>query len=119
MAKEKIDMIVLGLINNFLYSLVDEMTIGVVRTSFSPLTRDAFDFQCGICHVNGEMLLEGEGTLIHSLVYPGLISDWIKAHADTTYPGDIMVTNDPYSGAAHLPDIYMWYPIFIDGKIVA
>ena len=44
MAKEKIDMIVLGLINNFLYSLVDEMTIGVVRTSFSPLTRDAFDF---------------------------------------------------------------------------
>jgi len=119
MAKEKIDMIVLGLINNFLYSLVDEMTIGVVRTSFSPLTRDAFDFQCGICHRNGEMLLEGEGTLIHSLVYPGLISDWMKEHADTTYPGDIIVTNDPYSGAAHLPDIYMWYPIFIDNKIVA
>ncbi len=119
MAKEKIDMIVLGLINNFLYSLVDEMTIGVVRTSFSPLTRDAFDFQCGICHVNGEMLLEGEGTLIHSLVYPTLISNWIKAHADSTYPGDIMVTNDPYSDAAHLPDIYMWHPIFINGKIAA
>ncbi len=50
MAKEKIDIIVLGLINNFLYSVVDEMTLGVVRTSFSPLTRDAFDFQCGICH---------------------------------------------------------------------
>jgi len=119
MAKEKIDIITLGIINNFLYSLVDEMTIGVVRTSFSALTRDAFDFQCGICHADGEMLLEGEGTLIHSLVYPGLISDWIKAHADTTYPGDIMVCNDPYSGAAHLPDIYMWYPIYIDGKIVA
>jgi len=119
MAKEKIDMIVLGLINNFLYSLVDEMTLGVVRTSFSPLTRDAFDFQCGICHANGEMLMEGEGTLIHSLVYPTLISNWMKAHADSTYPGDIMVTNDPYSDAAHLPDIYMWHPIFINGKIAA
>jgi len=119
MAKEKIDIIVLRLINNFLYSLVDEMTLGVVRTSFSPLTRDAFDFQCGICHANGEMLLEGEGTLIHSLVYPGLISNWMKAHGDATYPDDIMVTNDPYSDAAHLPDIYMWHPIFINNKIVA
>jgi len=119
MAKKKIDIIVLGLINNFLYSLVDEMTLGVVRTSFSPLTRDAFDFQCGICHANGEMLLEGEGTLQHSLVYPTLINNWMKEHADTTYPGDIMVTNDPYSEAAHLPDIYMWHPIFINNKIVA
>jgi len=119
MAREKIDIIVLGLINNFLYSLVDEMTLGVVRTSFSPLTRDAFDFQCGICHANGEMLLEGEGTLIHSLVYPNLISNWMKTHGDSTYPGDVIVTNDPYSEAAHLPDIYMWHPIFIDDEIVA
>jgi len=65
------------------------------------------------------MLLEGEGTLIHSLVYPGLISNWMEAHADSTYPGDIIATNDPYSDAAHLPDIYMWHPIFIDNKIVA
>lgn len=119
MVKKKIDIIVLGLINNFLYSLVDEMTLGVVRTSFSPLTRDAFDFQCGICLANGEMLLEGEGSLQHSLVYPTLINNWMKEHADTTYPGDIMATNDPYSGAAHLPDIYMWHPIFINNKIVA
>ena len=119
MAKEQIDMIVLELINNFLYSIVDEMTLGVVRTSFSPLTRDAFDFQCGICHANGEMLLEGEGTLCHSLVYPTLISNWMKEHSDSTYPGDFIATNDPYSEAAHLPDIYMYHPIFIDGKLVA
>ncbi len=119
MAKEKIDMIVLELINNFLYSLVDEMTIGVVRTAFSPLARDSFDFQCGICHANGEMLLEGEGTLVHSLIYTYLIKNWMKAHGDSTYPGDFIVTNDPYSGAAHLPDIYMWHPIFINDKLVA
>jgi len=118
-AKEKIDIITLELINNFLYSVVDEMTIGVVRTSFSPLTRDAFDFQCGLCHASGEMLLEGEGTLSHSMVYPTLISNWMREHADTTYPDDIIFTNDPYLEAAHLPDPYIWHPIFIDGKIVA
>ena len=122
MAKEKekkIDMIVLELVNNFLYSLVDEMTIGVVRTAFSPIARDAFDFQCGICHANGEMLLEGEGTLVHSLIYTNLIRNWMEKYGDSTYPGDFIITNDPYSGAAHLPDIYTWLPIFIDGKLVA
>ena len=122
MAKEKeIDIITLGLINNFLYSVVDEMTLGLVRTSFTPLCRDAFDFQCGLCSSNarGEMLLEGEGTLLHSLVYPNLIANWQKEHRDTTYPGDLIITNDPYSEAAHLPDIYCWAPIFVGDELAA
>ena len=49
------------------------MTAAVVRTSFSPLTRDAFDFQCGICHANGDIILEGEGSLLHSLAYKYII----------------------------------------------
>jgi N-methylhydantoinase B len=65
------------------------------------------------------MLLEGEGTLIHSLVYPTLISNWLKEYRNSTYAGDIIITNDPYSGAAHLPDVYIYHPIFIGDEIVA
>jgi len=65
------------------------------------------------------MLIEGEGTLIHSLVYPNLIRNWKKEHSASTYPGDFIVTNDPYSEAAHLPDIYCWYPIFVGDEIAA
>ena len=118
---EKIDIITLGLINNFLYSVVDEMTLGLVRTSFTPLCREAFDFQCGLCSNNAEaeMLIEGEGTLVHSLVYPHLIRNWLQDHGDTTYPGGFIITNDPYSEAAHLPDIYGWYPILLENELVA
>jgi len=52
MAKKKkaqsVDLVTMYLINNLLYSLVDEMSQAVVRTSFSSLARDAFDFQCAI-----------------------------------------------------------------------
>jgi len=119
MAKEKIDMIVLQLINNFLYSLVDEMTQTVVRTSFSPLIRDAFDFQCAICRADGDVILEGEGISVYSMVYPNLIKDWMKEHADITYPGDTIITNDPYAGGSHLPDFHMYHPIFVGDKLVA
>jgi len=118
-AKEKIDIIVLQLINNFLYSLVDEMTQTVVRTSFSPLIRDAFDFQCAICRADGDVILEGEGISVYSMVYPNLIKDWLKEHRDTTYPGDTIITNDPYAGGSHLPDFHMYHPIFVGDELVA
>lgn len=120
MGKKEIDIIILELINNFMFSIVDEMTQSTVRTSFSPITRDAFDFQCGLCNAGGEMILEGEGTLIHSLVYPTLIQNLLRDFKDNIFPGDIFITNDPYSGAAHLPDVYIMRPIFIeDDRLVA
>lgn len=120
MSKEKkIDMITLELIHNFLYSLVDEMTQTVVRTSLSPICRGSFDFQCGFCQGDGELLLEGEGVAIHSLIYPTLIANWLKENRKSTYPGDIMICNDPYSDAAHLPDVFLYKPIFIGDEIAA
>ena len=36
-------------------------------------------------------------------------------------PGDICITNDPYSGyvCTHTPDLHMWKPIFWEGELVA
>ncbi|MFT5175267.1 MAG: N-methylhydantoinase B, partial [Gammaproteobacteria bacterium] len=116
---EEFNIITMQLINNFLSSAVDEMMQVAVRTSLSPITREVFDFQCGYCRADGEMLLEGEGTYIHSLIYQNLIENWLNANADDTFPGDVMITNDPYSDASHLPDMYIFRPIFIDDVLVA
>lgn len=117
--KEDIDIITMHLINNFLYSLVDEMTATVVRTSFSPLTRDAFDFQCGLCHVNGDIILEGEGSLLHSLAYKYIIEAIHQKYEGDVRPGDLFLDNDPYSEASHLPDVYLAKPVFLEEKLVA
>ena len=55
---EPFSVITMQLVNNFLSSAVDEMMQVVVRTSLSPITREVFDFQCGYCRADGEMLLE-------------------------------------------------------------
>lgn len=117
--REEIDVITMHLINNLIYSLVDEMTATVVRTSFSPLTRDAFDFQCALCKPNGEIILEGEGSLIHSLAYAGIIAAVRRKYGDAIYPGDIFLDNDPYAEASHLPDVYLVRPIFLNGELIA
>ena len=115
----KIDVVTMYLINNLLYSVVDEMASAVVRTSFSPLTRDSFDFQCSLCKADGTLILEGEGSLLHSLAYTYIIRNIHSKYGDNINPGDIFLDNDPYNEASHLPDIYMLEPIFLDGKLMA
>lgn len=114
-----IDIVTMHLINNFLYSLVDEMTAAVVRTSFSPLARDAFDFQCGLCDASGDIILEGEGSMLHSLAYKYIIEAINKKFGESVCSDDVFLDNDPYSEASHLPDVYLAKPIFLDGELVA
>ena len=116
---KKFDIITMHLVNNLLYSLVDEMSAAVVRTSFSPLSRDAMDFQCALFKADGELILEGEGSILHSLAYCYIIRSILKKFGDNLHPGDIFLDNDPYNDASHLPDIYMLEPIFLNGKLIA
>jgi N-methylhydantoinase B len=116
---QKVDIVTMYLINNLFYSLVDEMSLTVVRTSFSPLSRDAHDFQCGLFKADGTLILEGEGSILHSLAYTYIIRSILNKYDSQIYPGDIFLDNDPYSEASHLPDIYMLEPIFLNGKLIA
>src|SRR5208337_1825322 len=34
-------------------------------------------------------------------------------------PGDILALNDPFRGGMHLPDIFIFKPIFFEGEILA
>src|SRR3546814_14315532 len=35
------------------------------------------------------------------------------------HEGDIVITNDPYAGGQHLPDIQTFKPVFLDGERIA
>ena len=116
---KKVDVVTMYLINNLFYSLIDEMSLAVVRTSFSPLARDAFDFQCALFKADGELILEGEGSILHSLAYCYIIRSILEKYGDKIHPGDIFLDNDPYHEASHLPDIYMLEPLFLEGRLIA
>lgn len=116
---DKVDLVTMYLINNLLFSLVDEMSLAVVRTSFSSLARDAFDFQCAIFKANGDLIMEGEGTILHSLAYCYMIRRLLAKYGDDIHPGDVFLNNDPYHDASHLPDIYLLEPVFLKGKLIA
>ncbi|MEJ0071017.1 MAG: hydantoinase B/oxoprolinase family protein [Pseudomonadota bacterium] len=39
----------------------------------------------------------------------------LAKYGDDLHDGDAIVINDPYQGGMHLPDIFMFTPMFVDG----
>ena len=43
----------------------------------------------------------------------------LRDYGQELRPGDVYATNDPYlGGGTHLPDIYVFKPIFLDGQLL-
>jgi N-methylhydantoinase B len=102
-------------------AVIDEAEATLIRASFSPLIREAFDF--------GVLLLDGKaGSVAQSQrsmpsfvgTLPRTLSAGLERFpAESWRPGDVFATNDPWLGTGHLPDITAVRPIFKNGKPVA
>ncbi len=118
MVKKRLDPITLQVIRNGLTSIADEMAVAVVRTSYSELTRQYWDFSTGLADGLGNVVAQGLCAPIHMGSFPDALQSVLRAGANDIRPGDVFVMNDPYSGGMHLPDCYVMKPIFSDGELL-
>jgi N-methylhydantoinase B len=100
-------------------AVTDEMFVSLQRTSQSPVIYEVLDFAVGLTDAHGELVSQGNGIA-------GFLGPLGEAVRDTLVrvpdlaPGDVVATNDPYSGGgSHLSDVAMVRPIFVDGDLVA
>jgi N-methylhydantoinase B len=107
------------LFRNALTTIADNMIVSVVRTSRSEVVKSSLDFSSAICDAEGQMIAQGLALPAHlGSMMPALKGCLDRFEGDLR-PGDIMASNDPYAGASHLNDIYMFKPIYADGERVA
>lgn len=101
-------------------AIADEMAATLVRTSFSTIIRVNYDFACGIFDASGELIAQASHCAPGQLgSMPTVMRDFLKVYpVDTLAPGDVLITNDPWLGSGHSPDIYVASPIFVADKLV-
>jgi N-methylhydantoinase B len=104
-----------------LISLVDEAAAALVRTSFSTLVRESYDFSCIVTDASGQSLVQATESIPSFIgTLPETVKHFLRAFPEETLsPGDVLITNDIWLGTGHLPDITVAKPIFLDGKLVA
>lgn len=115
------DPISLEILWNRLVAITDEAAATLIRTSFSTIVRESLDFACVLLDAQGRSLAQ---CTVAPPSFIGTLPRTVKG-LTTTFPpaslrhGDVLITNDPWIGTGHLPDLNMAKPIFSQGRLVA
>ena len=96
--------------NKLFSSIAEEMGIILARSSFSANIKERRDFSCAIFDSKGELVAQAAHIPVHLGAMPMTLA-CVLAEMDMR-PGDIIITNDPYKGGSHLPDITLIEPVF-------
>jgi N-methylhydantoinase B len=117
----RFDAVEIELLWRRLISLVDEAAAALVRTSFSTLVRESYDFSCVVTDANGQSLVQATESIPSFIgTLPETVKHFIRHFPEESLqPGDVLITNDLWLGTGHLPDITVAKPIFRNGRLVA
>ncbi|HWT36722.1 MAG TPA: hydantoinase B/oxoprolinase family protein, partial [Paraburkholderia sp.] len=117
MTQRNVDPITFAVVKNALDTIVDDMAFAVMRTARSPIIRDVLDYSVTMCDAKGRILAQAKTVALHLGAVPDAVDVIIDKYASTVEPGDVIILNDPYEGGMHLPDIFMFKPIFHENRL--
>lgn len=105
-----VDPVMLEIFNNLFASIAEQMGGTLQQTSFSTNVKERLDFSCAVFSPSGDLVVNAP----HIPVHLGAMSETVKgvlADNPDLAPGDVIVTNDPYRGGSHLPDVTVVTPV--------
>lgn len=116
------DPVQVEILKNALTSIADEMALTILRTAHSSIIKDGADFSTALCSPNGELLVQGLTIPQHLGSIPDALQAVLRHYPDGLAEGDIVIQNNPFDGAMHLQDIFVFKPVFDpteQGKVLA
>ncbi len=111
------DLITFEVLRNALAAAADEMALMVMRSARSSVVRELLDFAAALCDREGRLIAQGLSLPLHLGSIPDAIQVVRKRFGEAFAPGDLIILNDPYHGGMHLPDIFMFKPIFFEERL--
>lgn len=105
---------------NRLIAVVEEQATTLIRTAFSTSVREAGDLSAGLFDRQGRMMAQAvTGTPGHVNAMAESVAHFIAAFGlEALFPGDVLITNDPWMGTGHLHDITVVTPVFRTGALI-
>jgi 5-oxoprolinase (ATP-hydrolysing) len=110
----QVDPVMLEIFNNLFRAIAEQMGIALQNTSYSVNIKERLDFSCAIFDPNGDLVANAPHIPVHLGSMSESVRALIAAKGDTIMPGDVYVSNNPYNGGTHLPDITVITPVFED-----
>ena len=96
-----------------------EMGAKLIRSAHSPIVREAQDCSAALLDRRGNVVAQSElialqlGSITHTFRPCLELYD-----LDEIKPDDFFINNDPFHGGQHLPDIFIFSPVFFEDELV-
>ena len=108
---ETSDPILLEVIARRLQGIADAMGEVLRRTAISVNVKERRDYSCAVFRGDGSLIANAPHVPVH-LGAMGHTVRQIMRHYPTMSPHDCYLSNDPYAGGSHLPDVTAITPVF-------
>src|SRR5437588_7185733 len=114
------DPITVEVIRHGLTAAAEQMATCIQRSARSHIIRDMWDYSTAVFDQDGGVIAQSTRNPIHL----NSMSRPLRRMLQEEFPfevwreGDVFLTNDPYSGAQHLPDVLAFAPVFDRGELV-
>jgi len=109
----KPDPVMLEIFNNLFRAIAEQMGITLQNTASSVNIKERLDFSCAIFDQNGQLVANAPHIPVHLGSMSESVQALIKDKNNTLQPGDVYISNNPYNGGTHLPDITVITPVFL------
>jgi N-methylhydantoinase B len=116
LAMSRPDPITEELFRNAIAALGDEMVLTIYRTAYSGVLKNIMDYSAALCDAQGRLAAQGLALPGHLCSIPVALQAVLRHFGDDIAEGDILINNDPYDGGMHLPDIFIFKPLFAPGQ---
>ena len=116
MSDSDIDPITFSVILNRFNTIAREMTLTLEYTSWTSILALARDFSCAIYDAKARQVCMMDALPIHTNSLHVILGSIVEAFQGEVYDGDVIVSNDPYSGNTHVGDFVTACPVFYKGE---
>ena len=114
-----IDPITMEILASGFHHIAEEMAVVEYRSSYSPIIREMLDFNCGLFTGDGRMVANSEQIPAQLGLMQFALEAAREKWGDDIAEGDAVLTNHPYMGGTHTPDLQVFTPLYRDGRIIA
>ncbi len=114
-ASTEADPVLLEVFANLFMAIAEEMGATLQNTASSVNIKERLDFSCAIFDAKGGLVANAP----HMPVHLGSMGDCVTAIMRKNphmREGDMFVTNAPYDGGTHIPDVTVVAPVFVNGE---
>jgi len=107
------DPVRLEIFKNLYQFIAEQMGIVLQNTAASVNIKERLDFSCAIFDASGSLVANAPHIPVHLGSMSASVTSLINDVQDQIQPGDVYLSNNPYNGGTHLPDVTAITPVFL------